>query len=118
MTKITKSRFETIATYMDDEIREEVHAELAPCTETEFLKRYLELDEGFYNLLNSEFNIPLYDDIEVTEFDQNAYKAEFNKANYDRIELKIPKGKKAEWKAKAKAEGLSLTEWITKQIEK
>jgi len=118
MTKITKSRFETIATYMDDEIREEVHAELAPCTETEFLKRYLELDEGFYNLLNSEFNIPLYDDIEVTEFDQNAYIREYNEKTYDRIELKIPKGKKAEWKAKAKAEGLSLTEWITKQVEK
>ena len=52
------------------------------------------------------------------KFDQNAYKAEFNKANYDRIELRIPKGKKAEWTAKAKAEGLSLTSWITKQIEK
>jgi predicted HicB family RNase H-like nuclease len=51
------------------------------------------------------------------KFDQNAYKAEFNKTNYHRIELRIPKGKKAEWKAKAKAEGLSLTEWITKQIE-
>ena len=52
------------------------------------------------------------------KFNSTAYKAEFNKANYDRIELKIPKGKKAEWKAKAKAEGLSLTEWITKQVEK
>jgi len=51
------------------------------------------------------------------KFNSTAYKAEFNKANYDRVELKIPKGKKAEWKAKAKAEGLSLTEWITKQIE-
>lgn len=67
MTKITKSRFETIASYMNDEIREQVHAELAPCTETEFLKRYLELDEDFYNLLNSEFGIPLYDDIEVED---------------------------------------------------
>lgn len=118
MTKITKSRFETIATYMDDEIREEVHAELAPCTETEFLKRYLELDEDFYNLLNSEFGIPLYDDIEVTEFDQNAYIREYNEKTYARIELKIPKDKKADWTAKAKAEGLSLTAWITKQVEK
>ena len=117
MTKITKSKFEAIATYMNDEIREEVHAELAPCTETEFLKRYLELDEDFYNLLNSEFNIPLYDDIEVTEFNQSAYTAEYNKENYARIELKIPKDKKADWTAKAKAEGLSLTAWITKQIE-
>ena len=118
MTKITKSRFETIATYMDDEIREEVHAELAPCTETEFLKRYLELDEDFYNLLNSEFGIPLYDDIEVVEFNQNEYIANYNKENYARVELKIPKDKKADWTAKAKAEGLSLTAWITKQIEK
>ena len=67
MTKITKSKFETIASYMNDEIREQVHAELAPCTETEFMERYLELDEDFYNLLNSEFNIPLYDDIEVED---------------------------------------------------
>ena len=52
------------------------------------------------------------------KFDQNAYIREYNEKTYDRIELKIPKGKKAEWKAKAKAEGLSLTEWITKQIEK
>ena len=118
MTKITKNRYETIVTYMDDEIREQVHAELAPCTETEFLKRYLELDEDFYNLLNSEFGIPLYDDIEVVKFSQTVYKAEFNKANYDRIELRIPKGKKAEWTEKARAEGLSLTAWITKQIEK
>ena len=52
------------------------------------------------------------------KFDQNAYIREYNEKTYDRIELKIPKGKKAEWKTKAKAEGLSLTEWITKQIEK
>lgn len=67
MTKITKSKFEAIASYMNDEIREKVHAELAPCAETEFLKRYLELDEDFYNLLNSEFGIPLYDDIEIED---------------------------------------------------
>lgn len=118
MTKITKSKFEAIVAYMNDEIREKAHAELAPCTETEFLKRYLELDEEFYNLLNSEFSIPLYDDIEVAEFDQNAYIREYNEKTYSRVELKIPKDKKADWAAKAKAEGLSLTAWITKQIEK
>ena len=52
------------------------------------------------------------------KFNQTAYIAEYNKENYARIELKIPKDKKAEWTAKAKAEGLSLTSWITKQIEK
>ena len=67
MTKITKSGYEIMVTYMNDEIREQVHAELAPCTETEFLKRYLELDEDFYTLLYSEFRIPLYDDFEVED---------------------------------------------------
>lgn len=52
------------------------------------------------------------------KFNQSEYIANYNKENYDRIELRIPKGKKAEWTAKAKAEGLSLTAWITKQIEK
>lgn len=40
---------------------------------------------------------------------------EFNRNNYDRILLAIPKGLKAEWQAKAKAEGLSLTNWIIKK---
>ena len=35
--------WDTIVNAMDDEIREKVHAELAPCTNTEFLNRYLEL---------------------------------------------------------------------------
>lgn len=32
-----------LASYMDDDVRETVHAELAPCGEIEFLERYLEL---------------------------------------------------------------------------
>ena len=40
---------------MDDDIREQVHGELAPCTPEEFLKRYLELDPEFIELLQSEF---------------------------------------------------------------
>ena len=51
------------------------------------------------------------------KFDQNAYIREYNEKTYARVELKIPKDKKADWTAKAKAEGLSLTAWITKQIE-
>lgn len=34
---------DTMATYMIDTIRDQVHAELAPCTDIEFLTRYLEL---------------------------------------------------------------------------
>lgn len=51
-------------------------------------------------------------------FDQIKYQNEFNKNRYDRITILVPKGKKAEWTELAKAEGMSLTAWITKQIEK
>lgn len=34
---------DTMTCYMDDDIREQVHRELAPCTDAEFLNKYLEL---------------------------------------------------------------------------
>lgn len=40
---MTRSEFEVYVSMMDDEIREQVHAELAPCTDEEFLTRYQEL---------------------------------------------------------------------------
>lgn len=43
--------FESIVMLMDDEIRERVHAEMAPCTDEEFLERYLELDPEFEAVL-------------------------------------------------------------------
>lgn len=39
-------RWEVIAHYMEDDAREQVHSELAPCTNLEFLTRYLEVAEG------------------------------------------------------------------------
>lgn len=50
---------DAIASYMNDEIRERVHFELAPCTPTEFLRRYLTLDPDFADLLSAEFGIEL-----------------------------------------------------------
>lgn len=35
--------WDNIVSYMDDKTREEVHSELAPCSELDFLKRYLEI---------------------------------------------------------------------------
>ena len=55
--KINQKLMDTIASYMDDEIREQVHFELAPCEPEEFLTRYLELVPDFEELLNSEFGI-------------------------------------------------------------
>lgn len=37
--------WDAIVNLMDDDIRERVYTELAPCTEEEFLTRYLELAE-------------------------------------------------------------------------
>lgn len=42
---IQKVDWDVIVNFMDDEIRERVHMEIAPCTEEEFLTRYLELAE-------------------------------------------------------------------------
>lgn len=46
--------FEALVQLMDDETRERVHEELAPCTEQEFYNRYCELHE---ELFDEEFNI-------------------------------------------------------------
>ncbi len=40
---LERHSIDTLANYMDDDTREAVHAELAPCTDLEFLTRYLEI---------------------------------------------------------------------------
>lgn len=57
LSDVNQVMLDDIATYMDDEIREQVHCELAPCMPEEFLTRYLQLDPEFEELLSSEFNI-------------------------------------------------------------
>lgn len=59
MTKIDQKTMDAIAVYMDNDKRERVHFELAPCEPEEFLKRYLELDPDFDNVLKLEFSIDL-----------------------------------------------------------
>lgn len=51
------------------------------------------------------------------KFDQAAYVAAYNKEKYARVCLMIPPEIKAEWQAKAKAEGLSLTAWLIKKTK-
>lgn len=41
--RITQEKMDAIAVLMDDETREKVYRELAPCEPIEFLKRYCEL---------------------------------------------------------------------------
>lgn len=59
MAKIDQKTMDAIAAYMDDDKRERVHFELAPCDPEEFLKRYLELDPDFEDILKSEFDISI-----------------------------------------------------------
>lgn len=59
MPKLTNKLMNAIAVYMDDETRERVHFELAPCRPEKFLKRYLELDSDFAKLLYNEFGIEI-----------------------------------------------------------
>lgn len=54
--KITEEIMYDIASYMDDKIREDLHAELAPCEPEEFLRAYLKKDPEFEELLNNEFS--------------------------------------------------------------
>lgn len=54
--RITEEDLRNIAEYMDDEIREELHGHLAPCTPEEFLKAYIERDSDIIPILISEFN--------------------------------------------------------------
>ena len=56
---LSQEEMNVIATYMDNDIREKVHFELAPCEPLDFLRRYLELDKDpdFRDVLENEFNI-------------------------------------------------------------
>ena len=57
--ELDENLMDTLATYMNDEIREDLHAELAPCEPEEFLRAYVERDPEFNELLEHEFEIEI-----------------------------------------------------------
>lgn len=57
--EVTQGQMDAIAVLMDDEVRERVHRELAPCTPETFLKRYCELVPEFETVLNGEFSVEI-----------------------------------------------------------
>lgn len=59
MKKISNETMESICTYMDDNIREELHFKLAPCSHIRFLNAYCKRDPEFAELLKNEFDIVL-----------------------------------------------------------
>lgn len=57
--ELSQEELDVIATYMDDDIRESVAFDLAPCTPNQFLREYVSRDEHFEELLKSEFGIEM-----------------------------------------------------------
>lgn len=57
--ELTQEELDVIATYMIDDIREDVAFDLDSCTPEEFLKEYVNRDEDFEELLRTEFSIEL-----------------------------------------------------------
>ena len=55
------AEFSNICSYMDDEIREQLHSEcsLSAMDNVTFLKKYCELDAEFMQLLSDEFSIKM-----------------------------------------------------------
>ena len=51
-------------------------------------------------------------------FDANKYKNQYEKDNYDRILILVPKGKKADIKERAEELGITVSELIVRAIEK
>ena len=51
--ELDKNLWDAIVTYMNDDIREDVHFDLAPCSEEEFLDEYVKRDPEFEKLLKS-----------------------------------------------------------------
>ena len=51
------------------------------------------------------------------EFNQIKYQNEYNKSNYDRVGIVMPKGRKDVIKKKAMAAGQSMNEYVNQAIE-
>lgn len=61
---VSDEKMAVIATYMNDEIREKVHNEIAPCTNELFILKYhevIEEKEEFEEMLYTEFNVQMVD---------------------------------------------------------
>ena len=50
-------------------------------------------------------------------FDSVRYRNDFIRMNYDRITLAVKKGRKEKWNTEARAQALSLSEYITRKVD-
>lgn len=65
MVVITEKLEKEIAYYMNDEIREQLAFEIAPCSPQKFIAEYCKRDETFIDFLSHEFGIDV--DVEAGE---------------------------------------------------
>lgn len=49
-------------------------------------------------------------------YEKIKYNNQYNKENYDKITILVPRGEKDEWKAFAQQNGISLTEMIRRAV--
>ena len=56
---ITQELMDTIAAYMNDDIREDLHFKLAPCKPDLSLREYVKRDPNFEKFLYDEFGIEM-----------------------------------------------------------
>ena len=54
--QITEDDLDNISSYMDDEIREQLHSRLAPCSPSDFLRAYIAADPDILTVLVNEFD--------------------------------------------------------------
>lgn len=57
--EVTNEEMNDIALYMNDDLREAIHRELAPCTNEDFIIAYCNARPTFEDFLNEEFHIEL-----------------------------------------------------------
>lgn len=57
--KLSQNLLDVIATYMKDDIREEIHFRFASCEPEFFLREYIKRDSEFEELLYKEFGIEM-----------------------------------------------------------
>lgn len=56
LDNVTPDEMKNLESYMNDEIREKVHFQFAPCSDEKFLQEYVKADEEFITVLN-EFGL-------------------------------------------------------------
>lgn len=97
LVTISKELMNNIATYMDDELREQTHYDVAPCSNEVFITEYYntassELKRGLEDILSDEFGLDIddiiysayyqvYNNLTISEEDLDELQADCNVIN-------------------------------------